>query len=74
MANNHVVVEVAHASIGILQDIVDRIFEPLFTTKGPGCGFGLPTVYGTIKQVNGHIIVEPEVGKGTSLSQMSKFL
>jgi two-component system cell cycle sensor histidine kinase/response regulator CckA len=65
IAADYVLIEVADTGVGIRKDIIDRIFEPFFTTKGPGCGFGLAKVYGTIKKINGHIMVESELGKGT---------
>ena len=65
IAADYVIIEVADTGIGIRKDIIDRIFEPFFTRKGPGCGFGLATVYGTIKKISGHIFVESELGKGT---------
>jgi two-component system cell cycle sensor histidine kinase/response regulator CckA len=63
-----VLVEVADNGTGIAPDIIDKIFEPFFSTKevGKGTGLGLSTVYGIIKQTGGFVYPESELGKGTS--------
>jgi len=64
----YVLVEVEDTGSGIAPEIIDKIFDPFYTTKdiGKGTGLGLSTVYGIIKQTGGFVYVESEVGKGTT--------
>jgi two-component system cell cycle sensor histidine kinase/response regulator CckA len=64
----YVLVEVEDTGSGIAPDIIDKIFDPFYTTKdiGKGTGLGLSTVYGIIKQTGGFVYVESEVGNGTT--------
>jgi len=64
----YVRVDVADTGTGIPPDIIDRIFEPFFSTKevNKGTGLGLSTVYGIIKQTGGFIYPESVVGRGTT--------
>jgi len=61
---DYVLVEVCDTGTGIPPDIIDKIFEPFFSTKevGKGTGLGLSTVYGIVKQTGGFVYADSKPG------------
>lgn len=63
------VITVSDTGTGIPPELMQKIYEPFFTTKdiGKGTGLGLSQVYGFITQSGGHVRAESEVGSGTTI-------
>lgn len=70
--NEFVEIGFQDSGMGMPEEIIDKIFDPFFTTKdsteGMGMGLGLAVSYGIIKNHNGDIIVQSELGKGTNFT------
>ena len=65
--NDWIVLSVKDTGPGISKEILDRIFEPFYTTKpvGEGTGLGLSTVHGIVSRYSGIVGVDTRMGEGT---------
>lgn len=66
---HYMLIAVSDTGTGIPANMLARVFDPFFTSKGPGkgTGLGLSMVYGFIKQSAGHIKIYSEEGHGTTI-------
>ncbi|MBU0994715.1 MAG: PAS domain S-box protein [Proteobacteria bacterium] len=65
---NYLKITIRDNGIGIPSDIIDRIFDPYFTTKEKGNGLGLAVTHAIIAKHDGHISVESELDVGTTFT------
>jgi signal transduction histidine kinase len=52
---------------GMPREVLDRAFEPFFTTRSNGSGLGLSQVLGFVEQSAGEVVIESEEGRGTTV-------
>lgn len=68
MEGKYIKISVRDQGTGIPNSLIPKIFDPYFTTKQTGSGFGLATAYSIVKKHNGTITVESEVGAGSTFN------
>jgi signal transduction histidine kinase len=68
-AGQYVMISVTDNGVGIPRDKQDLVFDPFYTTKpaGRGTGLGLSQVYGFVRQTGGHVTIDSDTGRGTSV-------
>jgi len=69
-ADQAIIIQVKDSGYGISPDVIDRIWDPFFTTKevGKGIGLGLALSYNIVKRHGGEISVNSTVGDGSQFT------
>ncbi|MCC2975037.1 response regulator [Massilia sp. IC2-476] len=68
-AAGHVLLSIMDTGCGMTPEVLDKVFDPFYTTKAPGkgTGLGMSMVYGFVKQSGGEIRIESSPGNGTRI-------
>lgn len=66
-SQNHITIQVKDTGVGMTKEVLERLGEPYYSTKGSqGTGLGMMVVYSIVRAMNGTIKVQSEVGYGTT--------
>ena len=66
---DYVAVSVSDTGVGMPPEVLEKAVDPFFTTKpvGEGTGLGLSVIYGFAKQSRGHLRIDSQIGRGTTV-------
>ncbi len=69
-ANDYASLSIADTGCGMSEATLQKIFDPFFTTKTveKGTGLGMSVVYGLVKEMQGHVDIKSEEGRGTNIT------
>jgi signal transduction histidine kinase/ActR/RegA family two-component response regulator len=69
-AGRYVAIAVSDTGVGISEDMLEKVFEPFYTTKpiGQGTGLGLSMIYGFARQSGGEVRIHSQPGRGTTVT------
>jgi PAS domain S-box-containing protein len=67
-AGDYAKVSYEDSGCGISKEELDRVFDPYYTTKDSGTGLGLSTTHSIITKMGGHIGIDSEIGRGTTVT------
>jgi len=68
-AGDYVAISVTDTGEGMPPDVLQKVFDPFYTTKplGQGTGLGLSMIYGFVQQSRGHVVIDSQEGRGTTI-------